>query len=426
MALSHCWGSSPSFTTTKATRKERSRGVDLPDLPQNFQDAIIITRKLGIPYIWIDSVCIVQDDSDDWEREAAKMLDVYKNSFLTIAAMSAENSHEGFLHRRKAPTRFSCEIPFQSSKSQAHGRVIVCWPPSGIGPDILATRGWTLQELIFPSRVLHFSAEQMVWDCERQIREDGQSPLIAGHLGSKIRAEIRSNTLMSLPYSRWYSLVENYTSRDITKPTDKLPAISGLALEICRTTGDQYLAGLWKHDLVAGLMWTPCENKKLKRITSHYRGPSWSWAAVDGRISYAAALRQMDQEFSLEVKEVAIVTAGPSQLGAVKHGFLKVNCFLRETTVGSRNVFGLYDFEDRVGSYLPDDGEDPQGASIWCMKVIQKEYNGDSNVQMHPYGLALQPTGPWLGTEFERVWTFKVDPRSDSFSDCEKKSITIF
>lgn len=168
IALSHCWGGVTSFRTTTATIDQHVEGFDIAALPQNFQDAVKVTRKLEIPYLWIDSLCIIQDDADDWEQEAGRMIDVYRNSVLTISAMSAQNSHEGFLHRRNSPGRFSCEVPFSSSERQISGTAIVSWPPSSPGPDVLATRGWTLQELILPSRVLHFSAEQMIWDVERR------------------------------------------------------------------------------------------------------------------------------------------------------------------------------------------------------------------------------------------------------------------
>jgi len=100
ITLSHCWGSSKQFTTTKTTLASRKAGIDYELLPKTYQDAIFITRLLGIRYLWIDSLCICQDDNGDWQRESAKMGLVYSNAYLTIAAASAKDSSVGlFTHR---------------------------------------------------------------------------------------------------------------------------------------------------------------------------------------------------------------------------------------------------------------------------------------------------------------------------------------
>ncbi|OCL01851.1 HET-domain-containing protein, partial [Glonium stellatum] len=390
-ALSHCWGKASTFTTTTATLTERTEGMDIATLPQTFHDAIVITRKLGLRYLWIDSICIIQDDHEDWKREAANMLDVYKNSYLTLSAMSAENSHEGFLHRKRSPSH------------------------------ILATRGWTLQELILSNRVLHYSTEQMIWDCERRIREDGLSPTGLKYLGSSIKSIFKSNAFT--PYIRWYHMVENYTSRNLTYSSDKFPAISGLARETQKMTSDEYLAGLWRNDLTTGLMWVPKEKRKLDRA-SRYRAPSWSWAALDGPISYNAAICDEGQEFRLEVLEVKVKPAGFDKLGAVESGFIRATCCLKETKVLEKNVFDVYEFEDGQGWFCPDDGERPHNNSIWCMKVINKIYSGCSTVNILPHGLALQPTMD-SQNEFTRVGTFEIRARMEWFSNCEKRTITI-
>ncbi|KAH8599532.1 heterokaryon incompatibility protein-domain-containing protein [Bisporella sp. PMI_857] len=85
IALSHCWGSGRHFTTETSNISERMKGMTWGSLPKTFQDAISITRKLKIRYLWIDSLCILQDDSADWDKELSKMSDIYKNSYLTIA-----------------------------------------------------------------------------------------------------------------------------------------------------------------------------------------------------------------------------------------------------------------------------------------------------------------------------------------------------
>lgn len=101
IALSYCWGTTLAYKTTKDNRESHIRGFDFGRLPKSLQDAIFLTRYLGLRYIWIDCLCIVQDDKEDWQREAAFMADVYSNSYLTIAAERASDSGEGFLGPRK-------------------------------------------------------------------------------------------------------------------------------------------------------------------------------------------------------------------------------------------------------------------------------------------------------------------------------------
>ena len=134
--------------------------------------------------------------------------------------------------------------------------------------------------------------------------------------------------------------------------------------------GDEYLAGLWKQDFVAGLMWTPSENKPLRKAETSYRAPSWSWASCDGHISYAAALYERGQAFSLEIIDVVVphMGSGSHALGMLKPGcYIKVNGVVRRIKVMAKNVFGLYDLEDRRGEFLPDDGDDAKGKEIWCV-----------------------------------------------------------
>jgi Heterokaryon incompatibility protein (HET) len=95
IALSHRWGTTWHLTTTKSNISEMQQGIRLQDLPRTFSDAVSITRKFGIRYLWIDSLCIVQDDPKDWEIEASRMAGVYSGSYITIAAISSKDSNSG-------------------------------------------------------------------------------------------------------------------------------------------------------------------------------------------------------------------------------------------------------------------------------------------------------------------------------------------
>lgn len=175
IALSHCWGVLPDqqrsqWLTTRHNVADRfDNGLSVDILPKTFRDAITVTRELGQRYLWIDSLCILQNDIDDWEIEAGKMQAVFRNAYCTIAATSAEDSTQGFLER-----------PPRTSDSWVR---IPCSPGSGIfvttfvdnfEEDVLGgylnKRAWVLQERALSRRTIHFTDRQTYWECGGGVR----------------------------------------------------------------------------------------------------------------------------------------------------------------------------------------------------------------------------------------------------------------
>jgi hypothetical protein len=170
VALSHCWGEhtidsidpEKDFRTIKANRGSREKGFRMAGLPKTFQDAIKVTRELHVPYLWIDSFCIVQDDEEEWKRESARMEDVYTSAYCTIAATSAVDSNAGFLKRN-----ITGEYVYIQDDS---GRqVYVCSDIANFDDEVeeaqLNTRAWVMQERLLSCRTIHFGANQMYWEC---------------------------------------------------------------------------------------------------------------------------------------------------------------------------------------------------------------------------------------------------------------------
>lgn len=157
IALSHMFGKTGTLMTTTDTITERMQGMVLSEMPKSFCDAVIVTRRLGIQYLWIDSLCILQDSATDWENEAAKMGDVYKNSVLTISASSATNSHVGFLIARNPLEQLTCDLQHLAPNGGNAERIQVVWPAPMNGENRTNGRGWTLQELILSPRVLRYT-----------------------------------------------------------------------------------------------------------------------------------------------------------------------------------------------------------------------------------------------------------------------------
>jgi hypothetical protein len=128
VALSHCWGDDehPPLTTTKGTFEARKRGISLAELPQTFRDAILLTRKLGFDYLWIDSLCIIQDDESDWIIQSAQMAGVYQGAILTISADGAQNSHEGLFSSVSNRSTASMAVRTPSMKTKEASCMRVC------------------------------------------------------------------------------------------------------------------------------------------------------------------------------------------------------------------------------------------------------------------------------------------------------------
>ncbi|KXX74466.1 hypothetical protein MMYC01_204470 [Madurella mycetomatis] len=181
VALSHCWAKHQPLTTKKGTLQQRKKGIPLVNVPQAFQDAILVTRKLGIGYLWIGSLCIIQNDSDDWVREAARKCSVYQNATLTISADAARGSTQGLLKQVSA-RRFSPAVALPVSGNDLNSNPVYIreiavgsWErPGELGglhlmdiqrAEPLLGRAWVLQEWLLSRRISHFCSGELFWEC---------------------------------------------------------------------------------------------------------------------------------------------------------------------------------------------------------------------------------------------------------------------
>ncbi len=318
IALSHCWGQSGTpFTTTHATLPSRINGINIHTLPQTFQDAVTLTKRLGLRYLWIDSLCIIQDSPADWAREAARMANIYRNAHLVLNASNSPADTLGFLCPRNHPDTIHLPPPSQGGQQPLHLHLhLRLLPPAAhrwsapTGLDTLtnepiSSRAWCLQERSLPRRALQYASHQIFWECERmRASEDGDAVLQVGGGGSLNRLCKTAGAATSVfargqdrepgggrervvSWADWYAMVEDYTARGITKQTDRLPALAGLAQAVARETGGGYLAGVWKSGLLEGLVW--CRSREAGEglaVTTEYVAPSWSWASVSGPVQF--------------------------------------------------------------------------------------------------------------------------------------------
>ncbi|KAF0641453.1 hypothetical protein FPSE5266_12201 [Fusarium pseudograminearum] len=366
-ALSYCWGRDTKlhFRTTHETMKAHKEGIDFFSLPLVHREAILTTLYLGIRYIWIDSLCIIQDSREDWQTESAMMGSVYSNAHLTIAATSSSSPDEG-LH-----------WPFQGAETvDIHGEVTSIRFETHLSIDKssepLNTRGWTLQEAVLPSRLICFGKEQWLWKCpSRYATEDG---LIDG-------PRYIDNGLPQWPalvhkgpggdgrnYLRhWYHVIINYSKRDLTYQTDKSNAIAGLVEMFKKQTAYTYLAGLWQEDLAVGLLW---EATTKGVIRDDQDVPSWSWLSVKGPIKgmeYGSTATSM-------IELIKVDTSLPSSISlTVKGRILRATLGNRSVTQESRHyILAEPNSIDVLGEAFLDTplADDVKMVEIMCLLVL--------------------------------------------------------
>lgn len=293
-ALSYCWGSDRPLTLNAGSFTKLVKGMKIVDLPKTFQDAVWVISQLGLSHLWIDSLCIFQDDPSDWARESGRMAKVYGNSTVTIAASRAACSSEGFLGKRTP--RIYVAVPFRDD--HVSGELLI-FPlhVRNVGDtsryvrledEPLTSRGWVLQERYLSPRTIHFGNSQVCFECTTAfIPEDGCSA-----------SPSRWNWQYSLPNAvywetEWKQVVGLYSQRNLSVTSDKLPAVAGIAeyfakIAAAASVDNRYLAGLWQNDIILNLCWYIDIRKHYQRRSGQYRAPTWSWASLNASISFAA------------------------------------------------------------------------------------------------------------------------------------------
>ena len=255
-ALSYCWGGESSFVLKAGNLQNMMSGIPIESFPATLRDAVRVTRSLGIRYLWIDALCILQDSPEDWAVEAAQMGDVYRGAKVTISAISSPGTGFGMLREREAPP-FSCRLRWDPTRDGDSTSVYLrsgshLWDVN-MKSSPLNTRGWTLQEALLSPRTLSYGAQQMMWECQERRVDEGGRPvapgekyrekkyiqdLIGAKLNTRKQALLRKMGCLSIlkllnpwklefqqPYDRWFDIVIEYSSRKLTVATDVLPAL---------------------------------------------------------------------------------------------------------------------------------------------------------------------------------------------------------
>ncbi|KAI9159009.1 hypothetical protein HJFPF1_07014 [Paramyrothecium foliicola] len=350
VALSYCWGDlKPQCTTTPLNFEGQKKRIPWATLPKTFQDVVRFTRGIGIDYVWVDSVCIIQGDPADWNREAGKMYDVYKNSYVTLGALWGTDGDSGLftdtaewsaihvanlrLGEQQWPLYLQREHPVFHEWDPAR-----IWAPNPDPP--LFTRAWVYQERLISPRFLLFAETEMLFMCfnnlhcqcgmsdERLRRFPARyskknffntviSPTM--RLGQESSAANNSNSNQGNNHAQlWRNVVQECNELNLSFKSDKLPSIGAVAKQfhIVRAP-ETYLAGLWSESLHGDLLRmapvvqnTANKYFDTKRITGPAASgqvPSWSWASVDAPVRFATTIMQPQSKLATDIEPLAEV-----------------------------------------------------------------------------------------------------------------------
>ncbi|KAL7932098.1 heterokaryon incompatibility domain-containing protein [Trichoderma chlorosporum] len=428
--LSHRWSSNHNFITTIANLSDRKQGMPWEELPKTFQDAVRFCLELDISYLWIDALCIVQDDPVDWEVQSAKMADIYHLSCLTLAATWSDSNSTGCFPNQSAEyAEHSLEVS-NSAQDNFWLKVRRKLPHWAASPTAMPTRenpllsrAWVFQERVLSPRVLHFCLREIIWECcehticecgglsnslnlkslfalasqlkisndqpesesESQSREDSVQSVISrvneqqsigrfdpdfdevnDQLETRERrfrasreTALKTYNLqmreMLVPVKQWHGLVEHYSKLRLTKQTDRLPALSGLAHRMAPFLGD-YHAGLWRSSIFLDLAWAVDKPSSHLNRSREYIGPSWSWVSVNAGVRYFNAediwllpeesyVHNTDYSWQKSsyrqpiIRSIQVKTKGKNYYGEVSSATLVVLGLLRSASLVTNPAF---------------------------------------------------------------------------------------
>lgn len=405
--LSHCWGSAPNFITlTTGNLDDFRKGIPINALPPSFRDAMVICNRLCIRYIWIDSLCIMQDSESDWLLHTEEMSSIYQNCYLNLSFDAAANPREGaFRHRNSDVLQECCAF---STMSHYHAgikdpyldieplRIALTGGPSDnssqnsptdkitgkdssvdatsvkkrptrelfkcliFAPELdftistsdlpLSSRGWVVQERLLSPRVLHFTEDRIMWECEesaslhealpRGILGTGEpfdetlQPFSIGcFLGGK------PNLHQFEQFHKWDMIVRKYSGCLLTYPEkDKLVAFAAIAQGFSPVFGEDYYAGHFRQNMPFDLVWSVSKQHSDKKSATK-RYPTWSWTSVDSQIIYHTVF---DRSL-VEVQDVSVSLVDTShKYGPVKGGQLIMKCLIVRGKLGAYQGHRIY------------------------------------------------------------------------------------
>jgi hypothetical protein len=459
--LSHCWGSSQPLRTLRSNIDAHKRMIPNDVLPKTFRDAATVTKFFDIRYLWIDSLCIVQDDSEDWTKEAAQMASIYQNSTITLGASISRGANSGlFLKNRRERDRSLVSLTGNSMHNGIFLQKLREEKNHGLRRSKLMTRGWVVQERLLSPRFLHFGSYELILECMSRttcecdplefesIVDFGIISLLPKDflLHSKLRENDGAGWYLD---NTWHQIVGRYTAMNLTFDKDIFTALSGVAKIVQSRMQSTYIAGMWEQHIIFDLAWNVEDPSGLTRRRREF-SPTFSWAAIkrieesdldtDGLfIFWPADTSDWDAgddlklQYHCSVKDVSSVLAGPDPTGQCLSAHINLEGLRFPATLESSNAIsspvGDPDWYDRdfdrdplhprdnlpgasqiAKQFYPDYNFDNPGnyqllpgSEVWCMPLFS--FENWKMIEDQTYCLVLRETQDWDGGigQFERI-----------------------
>ncbi|KAH7066065.1 heterokaryon incompatibility protein-domain-containing protein [Paraphoma chrysanthemicola] len=339
--LSHCWGGTvPLRATASSIQTFQDNGIPWNDLPKTFQDAVDMTYRLGLKYLWIDSLCILQDSVDDWRHEGSKMVAIYSGAYVTLAATNAPGSYAGFYDAYRDDEYYHRHVVPDHRDADTSYQIVVRKDIQRYENDFLSgqlpllTRAWAFQERLLSPRIVHFADDMLYWECKEvtaceldqyDVNENSMKEPIRmtkgandPHFATSSIPGIEKSDMVSRVQRNWHLIVSQYTRCSLSFRQDMLPALQGVARYVQSERKCAYYAGIWQDNAWFDLLWylqTPTAARH-----EDYRAPSWSWASAESDVRWPIQVEYYSQEAS--VQSINTVAAGDDPLGEITAGQL--------------------------------------------------------------------------------------------------------
>lgn len=290
VALSYVWGETKKLLTTKANLQALEQEGSIADhrevLPRVINDTIDLARELGQRYLWVDGLCIVQDDNAFKREHIPRMGQIFGQALFTIIALAGSHSDTGLPGvipgSRTSPQKVMSLGPLQlvtGLPSLFHAKEMSKWN----------TRAWTLQEEVFSHRALYVSKHQVYWNCHQCYRAED---FVNFHWRDISTSQMVPDDATDR-FIVYQSVVRRYSPRELTYHSDSLNAILGILTDQARRFSWKFASALPETTFPRALLWSPVMSLLERRPTASYIddirptasvSPSWCWTAWSGDI----------------------------------------------------------------------------------------------------------------------------------------------
>ncbi|KAJ4987611.1 heterokaryon incompatibility protein [Stagonosporopsis vannaccii] len=298
-ALSYCWGHGVTTKLRTSNLVEFASRIPITQLSKTVVEAVEVCRGLNIRYLWVDALCIMQEDNEDFAHEVSRMGSIYAGALITVAAADSEHCHSGIYRRRTPLSQKDLVIEGHGVTLDITSRAYECNNHDGwLSNTLLSYRGWAYQERVMAPRTIHFDRNEIVWECrertfcprcadEAHLQPDDYDS--AKRVFKELHPSSKETATESTFHLLWFGIVHLYNRTNLSDENDRLSALAGIAQLIYHRLGYEASHGLWLPIFFKELMWhSTLVMKERRRDQDHCASvPSWAWTASPFTISYS-------------------------------------------------------------------------------------------------------------------------------------------